>query len=66
MIEEHLCTFLVEADIPEFVTYNEVIALKLNLQIPQCLLRLRFPDMCKQAWYGCKENRVSFKACLDA
>ena len=56
MIEEHLRAFLVEADIPEFVTYNEVVALKLNLQIPQCLLRPCFPDMCKQTWYGCKEN----------
>ena len=45
MIEEHLCTFLVEADIPKFITYNEVVALKLNLQVPQRLLRLRFPDM---------------------
>ena len=34
MIKEHLSAFLVEADIPEFATYNEVIAFKLNLLIP--------------------------------
>ena len=50
MIEEHLCAFLVEANIPKFIAYNEVVAFKLNLQIPQRFLRFGLPYMCKQAF----------------
>ncbi len=50
MIEEHLCTFLVEADVSEFVAYDEVISFKLDFQISQCLFRLCLPDHCQQVW----------------
>ena len=66
MIEEHLRTFFVEADISEFITYDQVIAFKLDFQIPQRLLCLCLPDHSQQVWDRGEEDRVALEASLDA
>ena len=65
MVEEHLCTFLVEADIAQLVADDEIEALEAKFKVPERFLRLGLAYECQQMRDRGEEDGVSFQAGLD-
>ena len=45
MCKEHLCPLLVERDITKFIANDQIIFLEAHLHLPQCPIRMGFPQL---------------------